>query len=91
MKIIKLACEQIPVPRVKEEIIFSGSNRITIAEEQLTSYFKVKVIGKNLVDIVTCNFPRYIVKFIKIIRNILFRNNSSYHFFHKNSSKLILI
>jgi hypothetical protein len=37
MKIIRLACEQIPVPRVKEEIIGRGSNRITIAEEQLTS------------------------------------------------------
>jgi hypothetical protein len=38
MKIIRLACEQIPVPRVEEEIIGRGSNRITIAEEQLTSY-----------------------------------------------------
>jgi hypothetical protein len=38
MKVIRMACEQIPVPRVEEEIIGRGSNRITIAEEQLTSY-----------------------------------------------------
>jgi hypothetical protein len=43
--------DSIPVPRVEEEIIGRGSNRITIAEEQLTSYFKVKVIGKSLIDI----------------------------------------
>jgi hypothetical protein len=48
MKIIRLACEQIPVPRAEEEIVGRGSNRITIAEEQLTSYFKVKVVGKHL-------------------------------------------
>jgi Ni2+-binding GTPase involved in maturation of urease and hydrogenase len=38
MKIIRLACEQIPVPRVEEEIVGRGSNRISIAEEQLTSH-----------------------------------------------------
>jgi hypothetical protein len=57
MKIIRLACEQIPVPRVEEEIIGRGSNRITIAEEQLTSYFKVKVVGKHLIDIEQTLFP----------------------------------
>jgi hypothetical protein len=57
MKIIRLACEQIPVPRVEEEIIGRGSNRITIAEEQLTSYFKVKVIGKSLIDIELLGIP----------------------------------
>jgi hypothetical protein len=39
MKIIRLACEQIPVPRVEEEIIGRGSKRIVIDEETLTSYF----------------------------------------------------
>jgi hypothetical protein len=57
MKIIRLACEQIPVPRVEEEIVGRGSNRITIAEEQLTSYFKVKVVGKHLIDIEQTLFP----------------------------------
>jgi hypothetical protein len=34
-------------------------------------------------------FKIFFEKFVEIFRNILFRNNSSYHFFHKNSSKLI--
>jgi hypothetical protein len=39
MKIIRLACEQIPVPRVNEEIIGRGSKRIVIDEETLKSFF----------------------------------------------------
>ena len=57
MKIIRLACEQIPVPRVNEEIIGRGSKRIVIDEETLTSYFKVKVVGKSLIDIEQTLFP----------------------------------
>jgi hypothetical protein len=34
-----------------------GSKRIVIDEETLTSYFKVKVVGKSLIDIEQTLFP----------------------------------
>jgi hypothetical protein len=48
MKIIRLACEQIPVPRVNEEIIGRGSKRIVIDEETLTSYFPLILLFNSL-------------------------------------------
>jgi hypothetical protein len=58
----------------------------------------LNMLSKNMIvnRVVTgakfiCNFPRYIVKFIEICRNIFFRDNSFNHFFHKNSSKSIVL
>jgi hypothetical protein len=57
MKIIRMACEQPPIPRSEKLMVGIGKDRKEIPERMLTSYFKVKVVAETEKDLEHTIYP----------------------------------